>query len=377
MARHRAALRHGRLPLLVLLALSLTDCAGPDLPGPDLALTPATFSTLPGWAADDQLAALPALRLSCATLLRQPPDRPAGPRPEFGRIGDWQPMCNALATAVPLDGHAARQFFEDHFRPYQVAGTGGYQGLFTGYFEASLNGARRPDPVHRHPLYRLPPELAGGRKPDGYPDRAAIEGGALDGRGLELVWVDDPVDAFFLHIQGSGRVELPDGTAMRVGYAGQNGHPYFAIGRALIDNGEVPKEQMSMQAIRTWLTAHPDRAAALMNQNASYIFFRELDGAGPVGAQGVALTPERSLAVDRTLFAYGLPVWLDTTDGDTVPPSGLALQRLLVAQDTGGAIRGAVRGDVFWGYGADAAARAGRMRDPGRMWVLVPQTLLR
>ncbi|MEQ8345942.1 MAG: MltA domain-containing protein [Sneathiellaceae bacterium] len=377
MARRPAVLHRARLPVLVLLSLSLTDCAGPDLPGPDLALTPSTFSSLPGWVADDHAAALPALRRSCATILRQPADRMAGPRPEFGRIGDWQPVCADLAAAGPLDRIAARQFFEDRFRPFQVAGTDGYDGLFTGYYEASLTGARKPDAVHRHPLYRLPPELSGGKKPDGFPARAAIEAGALRGRGLELVWVDDPVDSFFLHIQGSGRVALADGTAMRVGYAGQNGHPYFAIGRALIDRGEVPKEQMSMQAIRAWLAANPDRAQALMNMNASYIFFRELDGDGPIGAQGVALTPERSLAVDRTLFAYGLPVWLDTAGGGEAPPSGLPLRRLMVAQDTGGAIRGAVRGDVFWGHGEDAAARAGGMRDPGRMWVLVPQTLLR
>ena len=173
---------------------------------------------------------------------------------------------------------------------------------------------------------------------------------------------------------------LADGSAMRVGYAGQNGHPYFAIGRALIDRGEVPKDRMSMQAIRDWLADHPDQADALMHMNASYIFFRELDGEGPIGAQGVALTPERSLAVDRTLFAYGLPVWLDTDLGGFLggepPPSGLPLRQLMIAQDTGGAIRGAVRGDVFWGHGPEAADRAGRMRDPGHMWVLVPRSLV-
>ncbi len=372
--------RHVRTAAVLLAALMLTDCAGREEPGPDLALTPDSFSAMRGWAADDHAAAIPALRRSCERIMVQPAERSAGPRPEFGRIGDWQPICAALAQTGVLDRIAARDFFETHFRPYQVAGPDGYDGLFTGYFEASLRGARRPDARYRHPLYRLPPELKNGAKPDGFPDRAAIAGGALAGRGLELVWVDDPVDAFFLHIQGSGRVALADGSAMRVGYAGQNGHPYFAIGRALIDRGEVPKDRMSMQAIRDWLADHPDQADALMHMNASYIFFRELDGEGPIGAQGVALTPERSLAVDRTLFAYGLPVWLDTDLGGFLggepPPSGLPLRQLMIAQDTGGAIRGAVRGDVFWGHGPEAADRAGRMRDPGHMWVLVPRSLV-
>lgn len=371
--------RLAALPTLLLLAV-LAGCAGDEKapPGPEFSLAPAVYSSLPGWEDDDHAAALPALRRSCEAILKQPVERPAGPRPEFGSIGDWQPVCRELAAAGEMDRFAARHFLEHHFKPYQVAGPDGIEGLFTGYFEASLRGARQPDSTYRYPLYRLPPELEGGAKPEDYYDRAAIEAGALAGRGLELVWVDDPVDAFFLHIQGSGRVELAEGGVMRVGYAGQNGQPYFAIGRALIDSGEIPKEQMSMQAIRVWLAAHPDRAQDLMNLNRSYIFFRELsDEGGPLGAQGVPLTPLRSLAVDRQLFAYGVPVWLDTTvpPGQPLPPSGMPLRRLMVAQDTGGAIRGAVRGDVFWGHGPEAAWIAGRMRDPGRMWVLIPRTV--
>jgi membrane-bound lytic murein transglycosylase A len=219
-------------------------------------------------------------------------------------------------------------------------------------------------------------ERIAGRVIDGrlrpYEDRARIEGGALKGRDLEMVWVDDAVDAFFLHIQGSGRVVMEDGSVMRVGYAGQNGHPYVAVGRELIARGVLTKENVSMQSIREWLRANPGEAAGLMNKNPSFVFFRPLDGEGPQGAQGVALTPGRSLAVDRSFVPYGLPVWLDAQD----PLDGAArLRRLMVAQDTGGAIRGPVRGDVFWGHGDDAELRAGKMKSPGRYHLLIPRTV--
>jgi membrane-bound lytic murein transglycosylase A len=205
-----------------------------------------------------------------------------------------------------------------------------------------------------------------------YENRAAIESGALRGRGLEMLWVDDPVDAFFLQIQGSGRVMLEDGTSLRIGYAGQNGHPYVAIGRELIARGALTREAVSMPAIRDWLRANPQEADAVMNRNPSFVFFRELDGDGPVGAQGVALTPGRSLAVDRSFVPYGVPVWLDAED----PVDGeVRVQRLLVAQDTGGAIRGPVRGDVFWGHGPEAEHRAGLMKSRGRYFLLLPKTV--
>ena len=247
------------------------------------------------------------------------------------------------------------------------------------------------------PLYIRPPELVSvdlgrfradlkgkriaGRVEDGalvpYFDRTAIQEGALDGRGLELVWVDDPVDAFFLEIQGSGRVVLPDGSEMRLGYAGTNGFQYTAIGRELVSAAPSPRRG-SMQSIRDWLQANPEAGSEVMRTNASYVFFRELSGEGPVGSLGVALTPERSLAVDPLFVPLGVPVWLDTTfpAGASGDPGGtLPLRRLLVAQDTGGAITGPVRGDVFWGHGEDAAATAGTMRQPGRLWLLLPKTV--
>jgi membrane-bound lytic murein transglycosylase A len=233
-------------------------------------------------------------------------------------------------------------------------------------------------------LGRFRPDLKGkriaGKVVDGslvpYPDRREIEAGALSGRKLEIVWVDDPVGAFFLHVQGSGRVRLADGGELRLGYAAQNGHPYTAIGRELIDRGELRSEDVSLQTIRAWLEAHPGQARELMERNASYVFFQQVKGEGPLGAQGVPLTPGRSLAVDLNFVPLGVPLWL--VAGAPSPLEGepdRKLRRLVVTQDTGGAIRGPIRGDVFWGFGEEAEAIAGRMKHRGRYWMLLPKTL--
>ena len=210
-----------------------------------------------------------------------------------------------------------------------------------------------------------------------FADGVAIDRGALNGRGLELLWVDDAVDRFFLEIQGSGQVRLPDGGMVRVGYADQNGRPYRAIGKDLIEIGAVPREQMSMQAIRAWLEANPAEAPAMMARNPSVVFFSELKNLaaadGPLGAQGVPLTPGRSLAVDRKFLPLGAPVWLDTTA--PAPGGERPLRRLVIAQDTGGAIRGPVRGDLFWGAGPEAERLAGHMKSPGRLYLLLPRSL--
>ena len=298
--------------------------------------------------------------------------------------------CAAAKQISRRDNTAARAFFERWFVPHLASAGRRAGGLFTGYYEPELNGSRVRSDRYAVPIYVKPSDLVSvdlglfrrslkgeriaGRLVDGrltpYASRAEIEAGRLRGRELELVWVDDAVDAFFLHIQGSGRIALVGGGMLRIGYAASNGHPYTAIGGQLIGRGAIAREDMSMQSIRSWLAANPDEAVALMNTNASFVFFRELDGEGPLGTQGVVLTPGRSLAVDRRFVALGLPIWLDTTDPlDPEKP----LRRLLVAQDTGGAIRGAVRGDIFWGHGLDAAARAGRMRQTGRYFVLLPR----
>ncbi|MGH6912588.1 MAG: murein transglycosylase A, partial [Geminicoccales bacterium] len=243
-----------------------------------------------------------------------------------------------------------------------------------------------PDDLLRIDLGRFNPELAGysisgriqGNQFVPYHSRGEIESGALDDRGLELLWVDDRVDKFFLQIQGSGQVVLEDGRLIRVGYAGQNGHPYRAIGRDLIEIGALPPEQVSMQSIRTWLEANPGAARAIMDRNRSYVFFQENSELGPddgpIGAQGVPLTAGRSLAVDLRFIPLGAPVWLDSSA--PFPDGEAPLRRLMIAQDTGGAIKGVVRGDVFWGAGALAEAVAGRMKSTGRYAVLLPRSLI-
>ena len=369
---------------LVLLSL-LSACARP----PDrLTLTSGSFDTLPGWQQDDQGAALAAFDRSCALILtaKQPPDTSLG---IAGTLADWQGPCTAAAAVDRSDPAAPRQFFEAWFNLYRAGNNGRSQGLFTGYYEPELRGARQPGGAYATPLLRRPPDLVmvdlGQFRPDWrgeriaghavngrllpFESRAEIEHGALDRQHLAFLWVDDPVDAFFLQIQGSGRVRLPDGTMVQVGYDGQNGKPYVPIGRLLLERGVLTRDNVSMQAIRAWIKANPEAGAALMDENPSYVFFREISGDGPLGAQGVALTAERSLAVDRDFVPLGVPIWLDAD------LAGEKLQRLLVAQDTGGAIRGPVRGDVFWGFGPEAEARAGTMKAAGEYYLLLPKTV--
>jgi membrane-bound lytic murein transglycosylase A len=362
-----------------------------------LELRPARFSDLPGWREDRVAEALPPLLRSCRRIAGLPDEAAIAARQEgagfAGTAAHWKPACAAAAAVPAGDDAAARAFFERWFRPMAATNGGDPLGLFTGYYEPLLHGSRKRGGRFTVPLYVRPPELVtvdlgdfreslkgqriAGKVEDGalvpFPDRGAIEEGALAGRGLELVWVDDPVDAFFLHVQGSGRVRLAEGGEMRVGYAAQNGHPYFAIGRDLIERGALRQEEVSMQSIRAWLEAHPKEAAAVMARNASYVFFQELEGEGPLGAEGVPLTPGRSLAVDLKFMPLGMPVWLSSgMPGVREGEADRKLRRLLVAQDTGGAIRGPVRGDVFWGHGEEAAEIAGRMKHRGRLWVLVP-----
>lgn len=348
------------------------------------------FADLPGWIADAHHEALPALAKSCAGLTQRAPAHDSEIGRLAGSLEDWRAICAEAASLPAGDGSLARAFFERRFRPVQVLNNERPTGLFTGYYEAELQGSRARSPRHAVPLYRRPPDLVSvelgqfrrglqgqriaGRVERGvlrpYAARGEIDGGALAGRGLELVWVDSAVDAFFLHIQGSGRVILEDGGVVRVGFDGQNGHEYVTIGRELLARGELERDNITMQSIRAWFAANPARAAEIMTLNPSYVFFRELPGDGPIGAQGVALTPGRSLAVDRTHFPLGLPVWVDLRQAD---PTDGEIRRLMIAQDTGGAIRGPVRGDVFWGYGAEAAAIAGRMKAAGEYYFLVPR----
>ncbi len=308
-------------------------------------------TALPGWPAEAHEAARPALRASCDAIRQMPPDTPLG---GTSIAADWAEFCTALAGRRPLRDIIERMLVvQDHG-----------EGRLTGYYEPELRGAPQPDPAFPTPLHARPPTPFTG-------SRAQIQDGALAGRGLELAWVDT-VDAFFLHIQGSGRVILPDGRVLRLGYAGANQQPYVPIGRILIQRGEVAREAMSMQAIRAWLAAAPPEAArALLRANPSYIFFQELPlrpDQGPIGSLGVPLTPRHSIAVDRAHVPLGAPVFVLGETG---------LPRLMVAQDTGGAIRGRGRGDAFWGWGDAAGEAAGPMNQHIRMFVLLPPAAIR
>jgi membrane-bound lytic murein transglycosylase A len=368
-----------------------TPPAVPSPPAPPLPAIyrAAAWSALPGWADDPIHAAWPAYIAGCRALVASPT-----------RQALWQPAC---AAATRIDGNstgAVRAFFESHFIPYQVAAADGADtGLITGYYEPLLAGSHTKSARYPVPLYGVPddllvidlaalyPELRDkrlrgrveGRRVVPYWPRADIEAGRASVDSNTLVYVDDPVEAFFLQIQGSGRIRLDDGATMRVGYADQNGHPYRSIGRVLIDRGELTLPEATMQGIRDWGRRNPDKLAALLDENPSYVFFREVPPPspgtlaaeidGPFGSLGVPLLSERTIAVDPRSIPLGTPVYLATT----YPLSDEPLRRLVLAQDTGGAIRGAVRGDFFWGFGDGAGRQAGRMRQQGRMWILWPK----
>jgi membrane-bound lytic murein transglycosylase A len=356
---------------------------------PDRALLrPVAFQELPGWNDDTLADAWPAFSVGCTALLA---------RPATATI--WREPCAAAAAIDPHVPPAAREFFEGHFTAYQaVAPGGGETGLVTGYYEPLLSGSRVRSERSRYPLYAPPddlltidlselyPELKDKRlrgRVDGkrvvpYWPRADIDAGRAPLEGKALVFVDDPVEAFFLQIQGSGRVQLAEGGVMRVGYADQNGQPFRSIASVLINRGELSPDGASMQAIKQWARQHPEELPALLDENPSYVFFRELtlDASvaidGPIGALGVPLAPGRTIAIDPRSIPLGAPVFLATT----WPLSTHPLRRLVLAQDTGGAIRGALRVDFFWGFGEEAAHEAGRMRQPVRMWLLWPKGAL-
>ena len=367
----------GRVLGALLLLAGLSACGSSTPPSPTippiggpaaLQLQPVSFTEIPGWAEDDQSAALLAFRQSCRRILALAPSAALPPAGLAGRSQDWQTLCRQAGRLPAGDEGAARRFFEGAFQAYALSDAGGSQGLFTGYYLPLVAGSRTPKPGYQAPLYRAPPD------PGAY-SRREIDAGALAGKGLELVWLASPIDAFFVSVQGSAEVALSDGRSMRVGVAATNGRGYVAIGRILIDRGEIPAEQMSLQTLRAWLLAHPGEAQGLMEQNPRYVFFRELPNVGPtggdpIGSQGAPLTAGRSLAVDAAFLPLGAPIFIETTDG-----TGAALRRLMVAQDTGGAIKGPLRADVYWGGGPDSEALAGPMKSPGRLFLLLPRTV--
>jgi membrane-bound lytic murein transglycosylase A len=345
------------------------------------ALRPTTYATLPGWDKDDLREAWPAFLASCEVLAK--------------RL-EWKEPCAIAGGMNRADGKAIRAFFETSFTPHQVLNPDGSDhGLVTGYYEPLLRGARKRGGVFQTPLHRVPEDMLRIDLAGVYPELKTMRlRGRLDGNkivpyfsraemmqlktlaGKELVWIDDPIEAFFLQVQGSGRVFLSDTKeTVRVAYADQNGHPYKSIGRYLVGKGEMTLDQASAQSIKAWYAANPSRQQELLNANPSYVFFREEKltdpNKGPKGSLGVPLTPQRSIAVDVQFIPLGVPVFLATTQ----PNSEAALQRLMLAQDTGGAIKNAVRADYFWGFGKQAGEYAGRMKQRGAMWILLPKTV--
>jgi membrane-bound lytic murein transglycosylase A len=304
------------------------------------------FDALDGWYDDNHVAALQTFLRTC-DLIDQP---------------DWKPVC-AVAADVPQDDASARSFFELFFRPVIV---GDPPALFTGYFEPELDGSPVRSGRFQYPIYRRPPELQEGMV---YHSRSAIEGGAIAGRGLELAWLDDPVDVYFLQVQGSGRIRMTDGTVMRVGYAGANGHAYRSVGQEMIRRGTHTLDQVSAQEIAAHVRAEPTAGRALLDTNPSYVFFRRIGTLdprdGPIGAMGRSITTLRSVAIDPRFTPLGAPVWIEKDGRDPI-------RSLMVAQDTGGAIKGMQRADIFYGTGSRAGNAAGTVKDPGRMVLLVP-----
>jgi membrane-bound lytic murein transglycosylase A len=358
---------------------------------------PLTFAQMPGWQEDDHAAAFKAFRRSCDRVLASARNRAAAeqvPPPAL-------PPPALVATCEAVSRHTgavtkgdAKAFFERHFTPNSVVHAGP-PGLLTGYYEPLLTGSRTPQGEFQTPIYKRPPDLVNlidetqrgavgmslthARKTEAgvepYATRAAIEQGALKDKNLELMYLTDPVEVFFLQIQGSGRVKLTDGTIVRVHYDGKNGHPYSSIGRYLIDKGLLAADKVSMGALKRWLKADPERGKSVMWQNASYVFFRELKGAeqakGPLGAMQVPLTPGRSLAVDPGHHALGLPIYVSADGMKHVNKVGV-FNRLMVAQDVGSAIKGPERGDIYFGSGDAAGRLAGVTKHPGKFVVLLP-----
>jgi membrane-bound lytic murein transglycosylase A len=365
---------------------------------PSATLVRVAFTELPGWKASDPRSALAAFGRSCEVLTKKPPGERLGLSGYAGTAGDWQAVCKQ-APQQASGVAAARAFFESRFAPVEVKRGDGTAALFTGYYEPELSASRTQHGTFRTPIYGLPqslvsadlslfkPDLAGERLygcVDGHrllpcPTRADIDAHGLKDAPV-LVYADDPVAVFFLHIQGSGRLRLDNGQMIRIAYAGQNGRPYTPIGRVLLQRGLLDRASLSMQGIRAWMKAHADAAKALMETDQSYVFFREQPigdpNLGSPGSEGVPLTPAASVAVDSRIHALGMPIYIAAMRPDADPNrSERTFDQLLIAQDTGGAIRGAARGDVFWGFGSDAESIAGRMKAEGRMFVLLPKAV--
>lgn len=362
-----------------------------------LRLGRTSFNNLPGWGKDDHGQALEALQKSCVVITGRNPNEPFSKKILFGgKVEDWQKICLAIDDLDKNDQASARKFFEFWFEPYHVYDNHNPRGLFTGYYLPVLKCSLKRSKRYKVPVYAIPEDWVKvdlglfdaslyGRTFIGqvknrtlrrYPARKNIVKGDIDKRSKILAWCNDKIDVAFAQIQGSAIVELPNKKRFLIGYDGSNGRSYTSLSKVLIKEGELTPQSSSMQSIRAWLLKHPEKTEALLNQNASYVFFRVLGNSDPLGSQQVPLTPTRSLAVDKRYLPLGIPIWLDTVIPDAVtqePNSFVPFHHLLIAQDTGGAIRGVVRGDVYWGGGEKAAFIAGHMKSQGEYWVLLPR----
>jgi len=393
--RYRNILKTGLVGGAALILLGIVNAAQAEprdpMKIPDAQYEPLMWPEIEGWAEDDHDAAFAAFLKSCKAILRSTPATREG-RPMYAALFETCRKATEVKAAKP---GAAREFFELNFRPVRISPLGSPDGFLTGYYEPIVEGTRNQSNGFDYPLYRKPPNLLVGgrmmissaatgkkkarkRKLVPFHDRAAIDDGVLAGRSLEICWLKDPIDAFFTHIQGSVRVRLENGDLLRLNYQAANGHPYYAVGRSLIDRKIVPKEEMSMDRIRQWMEANPDEGKELRRKNKSYVFFRETDlknDEEPIGAQGISLTAGRSIAVDRKLHVYGTPFFISAElpiDSD-LPTT--QFRRLMIAQDTGGAIIGPARADLYFGAGDEAGSISGRIRHPGRFVMLLPREL--
>jgi len=341
--------------------------------GAQISLAPTSFGQLSGWSGDNVAQALPAFVKSCDRIKGQPASAPLDPAAQganFGAVRDWQPLCQQAAAISSDNLVAARRFFESNFVPVLIASQGSSTGLFTGYWELEVDGSKTQGGPYQFPVYHAPADLAPGRP---YLDRAAIEDGALAGKGLEIAWLKSPDDVFVLQMQGSGRIRLPDGSLERLVYQANNSRPFVDVYQMMLDQGLIPKAQFSEHAVRAWMRDNPAQAKDLRRKDPLYVFFQELKGDGPVGYQGAVLTAERSLAVDHRYIPLGVPLWLDAHD----KYRPVAVQHLVVAQDTGDGIVGPLRGDFYWGSGREAQARGSDFYADGRYWVLLPRDVSR
>jgi membrane-bound lytic murein transglycosylase A len=358
---------------------------------------PVTFKQLPGWQSADLKKSLVTFQTSCRAFVKQNPEQVVGTDHINLQVKDWQPACYAALKINPVTENDAKSFFQEWFSPVEFFDKETGPGLFTGYYVPTIKGSYTKSKEFSVPLYETPDDLITSdlglffndlknRRVVGrlvksklvpYYTRAQINAGALKGKANVLVWINSPIDRLFLEIQGSGLIELEDGSRLSVGYDAQNGMPYTAIAGVLIKKGVMTKDNASMQAIKRYLTEHPKQLHPVINQNKSFVFFRKMGQDIALGSQGVSLTAGYSLAIDKQWIPMGTPLWLNTTRPDSnSPDKSKPMQRLMIAQDTGGAIRGKIRGDVFWGAGERATLIAGHMKNSGHYWLLLPKHTL-